>query len=63
MNEYLTTQQAADFLGMSRGQLIFYIRQGSLSATKFGSQYAIKEEDVRSFHRNPIGRPRKGIHQ
>lgn len=46
MEGYLTTQEAADILEVSRSRVIALIRAGRLPAEKFGSQWAIKEEDL-----------------
>ena len=43
----LTTQQAADRLGLSRGRIIQLIDKGVIKATKFGGVYQIDEADLK----------------
>ena len=57
--EYLTTQQAAERLGLSLRQVQTLIKKGDLLAKKFGHAWQIKRKDVEDFERRPVGRPRK----
>ena len=46
MEGYLTPQQAADALGVTKGRVTQLIKSGQLEAEKFGGTWAIKEESV-----------------
>ena len=57
--ELLTTQDAADRLGVHRSRIHALIQAGRLPAQKFGSVYMIKEEDLKLVEDRKVGRPRK----
>lgn len=60
--EYLTTQQAAECLGLSVRQVQTLIKKGDLPARRFGHAWQIKRKDVEDFERRPVGRRKKTDH-
>lgn len=62
MDNYLTTAQAAELLGMDRSAVLRAIRQGRLPATRYGPRVVlVKRDDVdayRAMPRHAGGRPR-----
>jgi excisionase family DNA binding protein len=56
----LTTRQAAKHLGISPRRVRALIKAGRLPATKHGSSWAIKENDLELVKERPTGRPPKG---
>lgn len=56
--EYLTTQEAADRLGLSKRQVQTLIKRGQLPAERVGHIWLLKPEDVETFQRRPVGRPK-----
>jgi excisionase family DNA binding protein len=65
MQNLLTTQQAAEALGISQKGVLKAIERGTLKAQKFGSErrgvYLIERADVERYDRErKIGRPKKG---
>ena len=46
MEGYLSPQEAANVLGVTKGRVSQLIREGRLEAEKFGGTWAIKEESV-----------------
>lgn len=61
MNELLTTQQAAEKLGVTAGRVRQMIVDGQLPATKMGRDNFIKESDLKLVKDRKVGRPRKNI--
>ncbi len=59
--EFLTTQQAADKLGVHRSRVHALIQAGRLPAQKFGNVYMIREEDLKLVEERKVGRPAKAI--
>jgi excisionase family DNA binding protein len=58
----LTTQQAAEELGITRQAVGLLIRNGTLPAKKQGRDWAIDSRDMNSGrHRPKIGRPKDAI--
>jgi excisionase family DNA binding protein len=57
--ELLTTQEAADMLGVSARRIRQAIAEGQLKAAKVGPQWIISEKAVKDFDkkRRPVGRP------
>lgn len=55
----LTTQQAAERLGVSIIRVRQYITSGRLPASKVGRDYLIRSVDVAHFERRRTGRPTK----
>ena len=45
-NKYLSTQQAADFLGISRVAVLKRIKKGKIKAQKVGRNYIIRRGDL-----------------
>jgi excisionase family DNA binding protein len=60
MNGWLTTQQAADRLGVTQGRIRQLILSGDLPSEKVGRDRMIREEDLKLVEKRPgRGRPRK----
>lgn len=53
----MTTTEAAARLGVTRGRIHHFIRDGRLPAEKFGSNYMIREADLAKVKHRPTGRP------
>lgn len=60
MTNLLTTQQAADLLGLDRRTVLKYIERGLIQATKFGRDWQIDPAEVEHFQRErrKPGRPK-----
>lgn len=59
---YLTTNEAAARLKISRSRVLALIRHGQLEAKRFGSAWMIHEDALREFQstrRTKAGRPRE----
>lgn len=56
----MTTQEAAEALGIDRSGVLRLIRHGRLPAEKHGRDWWIKEIDLEAFKAQPrpVGRPR-----
>jgi excisionase family DNA binding protein len=59
--ELLTTQAAAEKLGVHRSRVHALIQAGRLPAEKFGNVYMIKESDLRLVEERKPGRPTKKV--
>ena len=60
MNGWLTTQQAADKLGVTQGRIRQLILSGDLPSEKVGRDRMIREEDLKLIEKRPgRGRPKK----
>ena len=57
--ELLTTQQAADKLGVHRSRVHALIQAGRLPAQKFGNVYMIRDVDLKLVEERKTGRPPK----
>jgi len=57
--ELLTTQEAADKLGVHRSRIHALIKAERLPAEKFGNVYMIREGDLKLVEDRKPGRPRK----
>ncbi len=57
MSDYLTTQQVATELGVSRRRVQALIKAGRLKATLFGQSWAIRRADLRAVRERVPGRP------
>lgn len=57
--ELLTTQQAADKLGVHRSRVHALIKAQRLPAQKFGNVYMIREVDLKLVEDRKAGRPPK----
>ena len=59
MNGLLTTQQAAERLGITPGRVRQMIINGQLPATKVGRDNFIREADLKLVADRKVGRPSK----
>jgi excisionase family DNA binding protein len=59
--DWITTDEAADVIGVSRDRVYALIRDGRLKPTKVGSVYLLLRSDVEAFAKKPRtpGRPKK----
>lgn len=57
----MTTQEAADYLGMTRQRVGVLIRDGRIKARRHGRDWWIEKRDLDAFDQRPrqTGRPRK----
>ncbi len=57
----MTTSEAAEFLGVSRGRVHHFIKEGRLKAEKIGRDWHIKPRDIEAFKKTlrTAGRPAK----
>ncbi|MFL6229555.1 MAG: helix-turn-helix domain-containing protein [Pyrinomonadaceae bacterium] len=60
MEDFLTTKQVAQKLGVTPRRVQALIEVGRLPAQKFGRDYSINEKDVKLVENRKVGRPRKG---
>ena len=49
MEKLLTTQEVADYLGLTQRTIYTYIQSGSLRAVKVGREWRIKESELEAF--------------
>ena len=49
MEKLLTTQEVADYLGLTQRTIYTYIQSGSLRAIKIGREWRIKESELEAF--------------
>jgi excisionase family DNA binding protein len=56
---YLSTNEAAKLLGITRQRVIQLINKGRLKASKFAKVYMIKQEDLKAVEVRVPGRPPK----
>ena len=61
MKKLLTTQQAAEKLGVTAGRVRQMIIDGQLPATKMGRDNFINESDLKLVEDRIIGRPPKAM--
>jgi excisionase family DNA binding protein len=59
MDEWLTTQQAADELGVTAGRIRQMIVDKQLPTIKFGHVHMIKRSDLKLVENRKVGRPPK----
>jgi len=59
MDELLTTQQAAEKLGVSAGRVRQMVADGALPATRMGRDNFIRAVDLKLVEGRKPGRPRK----
>ena len=57
MPQLLTTQEAADVLGVTRRRVLAMIRAGQIPAARFGASWAIRPADVERVRDRKPGRP------
>lgn len=57
---YCSVAEACRIAGVSDGYMRRLIRDGKITASRFGNSYAVLRSDVVAFQRQPgMGRPRK----
>lgn len=56
---YITTNEAADVLGVTRQRVLQLIQDGRLKAEKFANVYMIRRGDLDRIEEKPMGRPPK----
>lgn len=56
---YITTNEAAGALGVSRQRVLQLIADGRLKAEKFANVYMIRRADLDHIEERPMGRPPK----
>jgi excisionase family DNA binding protein len=56
---YITTNEAAGVLGVSRQRVLQLIQDGRLKAEKFANVYMIRRGDLDHIEEKPMGRPPK----
>jgi excisionase family DNA binding protein len=61
MEDFLTTIQAGELLGVTRKMIIKLINAGRIAATKMGRDYLIPLTEIERYkrERKPAGRPSK----
>lgn len=55
----ISTQEAADRLGVSKQRITALVREGRLPAKLIGNSFAIDEADLKTLERRKRGRPPK----
>ena len=57
-----TTDEAADYLGLSDVTICLYCRQGRIKAERLGNSWIIEKKDLDDFKRKPrpVGNPNFG---
>lgn len=58
-SNYITTNEAAGALGVTRQRVLQLIQDGRLKAEKFGNVYMIQRADLSKIEEKPMGRPPK----
>lgn len=58
-SDYITTNEAADALGVTRQRVLQLIQDGRLRAEKFANVYMIRPADLSNIEEKPMGRPPK----
>ena len=56
---YISTNDAAAVLGITRQRVLQLITRGQLKAEKFANIYMIRKDDLKDVEDRPIGRPPK----
>jgi excisionase family DNA binding protein len=59
MDDFLSTNDAAERLGVSRQRVLQLIEAGRLPAMKFANVYMIRTDDLKQVEDRPQGRPPK----
>lgn len=57
--EYISTNEAAKALGVTRQRVLQLIQDGRLKAEKFASVYMIRRDALSNIEEKPMGRPPK----
>jgi excisionase family DNA binding protein len=55
----ITTNEAAEALGVTRQRVLQLIQDGRLKAEKFANVYMIRPDDLSNIEGKPMGRPPK----
>ena len=58
-SDYITTNEAAGTLGVTRQRILQLIQDRRLKAEKFGNVYMIRPGDLSNIEARPMGRPPK----
>lgn len=58
-NDYITTNEAARVLGVTRQRVLQLIQDGRLKADKFANVYMIQRGALSHIEEKPMGRPPK----
>ncbi len=58
-NDYITTNDAAAELGVTRQRVLQLIKDGRVKAEKFANVYMIRREAISNIEEKPMGRPPK----
>ncbi len=58
---YITTNEAAGELGVTRQRVLQLIQDGRLKAEKFGNVYIIERGALSNIEEKPMGRPPKQV--
>jgi excisionase family DNA binding protein len=58
-NDYITTNEAASELGVTRQRVLQLIQDGRLKAEKFANVYMIPRGALSNIEEKPMGRPPK----
>jgi excisionase family DNA binding protein len=58
-DDYITTNEAAADLGVTRQRVLQLIQEGRLKAEKFANVYMIRRIDLSNIEERPMGRPPK----
>lgn len=58
-NDYISTNEAAGVLGVSRQRILQLIQDGRLKAEKFANVYMIPRGALSNIEEKPMGRPPK----
>ena len=57
--DYITTNEAAGVLGVTRQRVLQLIQDGRIKAEKFANVYMIRRGDLDRIEERPMGRPPK----
>lgn len=57
--DYISTNDAANVLGVTRQRVLQLIQDGRLKAQKFANVYMIQRGDLNNIEERPMGRPPK----
>ena len=58
-NDYITTNEAANELGVTRQRVLQLIQDGRLKAEKFANVYMVPRGALSKIEQKPMGRPPK----
>jgi excisionase family DNA binding protein len=56
MEGYMTTKEAADFLGITQTSVSRLINRNLLKATRFGPVWMVEEQSVKEYHERNKGK-------